>query len=168
MASDHGIAEDAPFTTDSVPARSMTPVPNAAEPATADGERNLVFPNLVREDGDIVGLVAYSIYKQNKLDWLQAFERVKGRAPEPAEQSAYIIGESTPRRLATYRHLADATLMGQGPDTGAEHGAGRSRFGSLRAAGAASWMGPSLIAYAVLAIIVLVGFYLAFHFTGRP
>src|SRR3954468_14307437 len=34
-----------------------------------DGDRNPVFTNLVKADNDIVGLVAYSIYKQNKLDW---------------------------------------------------------------------------------------------------
>ena len=46
----------------------------------------------------IAGLVAYSIYKQNKLDWLAAFETAKGRAPNDAELASYIIGEGTPRR----------------------------------------------------------------------
>jgi hypothetical protein len=82
----------------------------------AESERNTVFTSLVSGDNDIVGLVAYSIYKQNKHDWLIAFSRSRGREPNDDEMHAYIIGESTPRRLATYRHLAESTLAGHGPD----------------------------------------------------
>lgn len=84
-------------------------------PGDADGERNEVFTSLVTGDTDIVGLVAYSIYKQNKHDWLVAFNKHKSREPYEDELLAYIIGESTPRRLSTYRHLAEATLDGRGP-----------------------------------------------------
>jgi len=86
----------------------------ASEPA--DGERNTIFDNLVRVEGEVAGLVAYSIYKQNKRAWLQDFIKATGRPPNEAESRAYIIGESTERRLATYRHLAAATLAGQGPE----------------------------------------------------
>src|SRR5947209_353481 len=78
---------------------------NGKQAVTPDEERNAVFESLVTGDQDIVGLVAYSIYKQNKHDWLVAFERTKARAPTDGESSAYILGESTPRRLAIYRHL---------------------------------------------------------------
>ena len=85
-------------------------------------DRNEVFGNLVQGDSDIVGLVAYSIYKQNKHDWLIAFNRAKNRDPDDNENASYIVGESTPRRLATYRHLAEATLDGRGPTTPAGPG----------------------------------------------
>ena len=84
--------------------------------ASRESERNDVFAKLVTGDNDIIGLVAYSIYKQNKFDWLQAFNRAKGREPTEDELNAYIVGEGTARRLATYRHLAHATLEGRGPD----------------------------------------------------
>ena len=73
-----------------------------------EGEQNPVFSNLVTGDADIVGLVAYSIYKQNKHDWLVAFHRAKGRDPQDSELAAYIIGESTPRRLTT-NHAIDTS-----------------------------------------------------------
>ena len=96
---------------------SGAPEPVLAESLNEpENDRNPVFEQLVAGDVDIVGLVAYSIYKQNKRDWLIAFRRVKNRAPTEDEASAYIIGESTPRRLATFRHLAQATLDGRGPD----------------------------------------------------
>ena len=81
-----------------------------------DGERNTIFDSLVKVEGEVAGLVAYSIYKQNKRAWLQDFIKATGRPPSEAESRAYIIGESTERRLATYRHLAAATLAGQGPE----------------------------------------------------
>jgi hypothetical protein len=92
----------------------------AREPVEIDGtegERNTIFDNLVKVEGEVAGLVAYSIYKQNKRAWLQDFIKATGRPPSDAESRAYIIGESTERRLATYRHLAAATLAGQGPET---------------------------------------------------
>jgi len=82
----------------------------AAEP----GERRSVFESLVTSDSDVVGLVAYSIYKQNKHDFLVSYGREFGRGPSEIELAAYTLGESTPRRLATYRHLAEATLDGRG------------------------------------------------------
>jgi len=124
----------------------------------SETERNAVFDQLVREDGDIVGLVAYSIYKQNKVDWLNAFEKATGRAPNAAEVNAYIIGESTPRRLGTYRHLAGATLSGNGPDADGDvpytgvKSAGREAHGS--------WLVSSVISYAVLAAAILVGIWI--------
>ena len=81
----------------------------------AETERVAVFNNLVTADDDIVGLVAYSIYKQHENDWLNAFRKAKSREPNEAETSAFIVGEGTARRLATYRHLAEATLAGRGP-----------------------------------------------------
>ena len=108
------IGRDAP----KLPETSAYDIKNGAPAARPDDgdERNAVFESLVTADGDIVGLVAYSIYKQNKHDWLIAFEKLKSRPPNDGEQSAYIVGESTPRRLAIYRHLAEATLDGRGPD----------------------------------------------------
>lgn len=91
--------------------------PVGPDPAIVDpAEHTIVFTSLVTGDGDIVGLVAYSIYKQNKYDWLDAYSRLEGRMPEPAEVHSYLLGESTARRLATYRHLAQAVLDGRGPD----------------------------------------------------
>jgi len=55
-------------------------------------ERASVFGSLITEDNDIVGLVAYSIYKQNKHDFLVAFARARGREPNDAEFSAYTRG----------------------------------------------------------------------------
>jgi hypothetical protein len=143
----------------------------ADQAAKADAERNAVFSNLVQEDGDIVGLVAYSIYKQNKVDWLHAFAKATGRGPTDQELSAYIIGESTPRRLATYRHLAGATLTGNGPEAAAADGAWLSNLAGLRSGAqnkqGAGWLVPSLVSYAILAAAILIGVWLVARY-GLP
>jgi len=125
--------------------------------ADADGERNTIFDSLVRVEGEVAGLVAYSIYKQNKRAWLQDFIRITGRPPNEAESRAYIIGESTERRLATYRHLATATLAGQGPDAPAS-AARQNRPGPGRStAFYAVWAIVLIAAVGVLAYALHVG-----------
>jgi hypothetical protein len=89
---------------------------HGASGEVAEAERNPIFDSLVKVEGEVSGLVAYSIYKQNKRAWLNDFQRIVGRPPSEAETRAYIIGESTQRRLSTYRHLAQATLAGEGPE----------------------------------------------------
>lgn len=140
-----------------------------------EANRNPVFNSLVSGDEDVAGLVAYSIYKQNKLDWLVAFNKAKGREPNDSELTAYIIGESTPRRLATYRHLAHATLEGRGP-TPESAGTGtfkqRSYAIATRAvsisAGATNPAKWGLIGGIGLAVIAVIGIYLASRLNIQP
>jgi hypothetical protein len=134
-----------------------------------DGDRNPVFSHLVAGDNDIVGLVAYSIYKQNKLDWLLAFHRATGRGPTEQENTAYIIGEATPRRLATYRHLAESTLAGSGPDVPSAGKSGdRSSYSYRGKYGAAAPQRPmTIVIYAILAIVVILAIIAAVKFLPR-
>lgn len=152
-------------------AKSHLPVaePFQALSTVAPNDRTGVFGQLVTDDSDIAGLVAYSIYKQNKLDWLTAFEAQKGRAPNADELASYIIGEGTPRRIATYRHLAEATLTGNGPAVGGTSGQGARGGVNFRRPGTIGDKGAlttTLIAtYALIAILFLIGFLLAAHYT---
>ena len=150
------------------PASAQAVAPYAGPMSAADDkDRSGVFERLVTRDGDIAGLVAYSIYKQHKLDWLRAFEAAHGRSPNEAELGSYIIGEGTPRRLATYRHLAEATLSGQGPDVDGANGASPRGAISRRPGQArASAFSPGLIVlYLLIAALIVGGFLLAMRFT---
>src|SRR5450631_3143142 len=119
-------------------------------PSAADADRNPIFDALVSREGEIAGLVAYSIYKQNKRAWLQDFIKATGRPPTDAESRAYIIGESTERRLATYRHLAEATLAGEGPDAPVSGGRAMRRQSGRSASFFAIWAIVLVVAVAVL------------------
>jgi hypothetical protein len=79
------------------------------------------------------------------------FIKATGRPPSDAESRSYIIGESTERRLAIYRHLAQATLSGEGPTTP----------GSRTAPRAAFEMTPLLWGAAIVAMLVIIA--LAVH-----
>jgi hypothetical protein len=82
-----------------------------SSPATAPPvPRNPVFDDLVTAEDDICGLLAYALFEQNKRDWLASHTDVRGREPTPEEFDAYIIGERIPRRLDTYRRLAQDML----------------------------------------------------------
>jgi hypothetical protein len=72
--------------------------------------RNPMFDRLVEREEDTVGLLAYALYKQTKRDWLIAFDETHARAPTDAESRAFITGEQLPRRLQTYRQLAQQQL----------------------------------------------------------
>jgi hypothetical protein len=79
--------------------------------------RSRMFDALVANDDDLIGLVAYALYKQSKRDWLKAFEEEKERSPTSEEIQSYIIGECTARRIETYRRLGADALVRLRPQT---------------------------------------------------
>ncbi|MDQ0391667.1 hypothetical protein [Labrys monachus] len=91
---------------------SEAPKQQASAIDGVEGVRDTVFDRLVREEEDIIGLLAFSLSMQNKRDWLAAFHQEVGRDPNSAELAAYDIGERIERRLATYRKLAENALSG--------------------------------------------------------
>ncbi|HLW91644.1 MAG TPA: hypothetical protein VKS78_10125 [Roseiarcus sp.] len=135
----------------------IDPVANGRDAAAeaVEAERNPIFDSLVKVEGEVSGLVAYSIYKQNKRAWLNDFQKIVGRPPSEAETRAYIIGESTDRRLATYRHLAQATLAGQGP----EGPIGAKKAGGL--SGRSAWF---YVVWAVVLVAAVAVLGYALHF----
>jgi hypothetical protein len=88
----------------------ITDPPALGMTAAEDRNLNPVFELLVQGESDLVGLLAYGLYKQNKRDWLIAHKARDGREPTQAETDAFILGERIPRRIATYRRLAEDML----------------------------------------------------------
>lgn len=92
---------------------SVSDTPSTLDPIEGvAASRDSIFDKLVATEADIVGLLAYSLSKQNKRDWLAAFKAAKGREPNNEELDAYDIGEMIERRLTTYRKLAESALSG--------------------------------------------------------
>ncbi len=81
-----------------------------AEEMPDDGAPSPMFDRLVADDRDVAGLVAYSLYKLSKREWMKSFRDKHRRMPTPEEIEAYIVGEATPRRVTTYRRLAEDSL----------------------------------------------------------
>ncbi len=99
--------------------RVDTPPMSVSDSLPAEARRNPLFELLVKDESDVTGLLAYSLYKQNKRDWLIAFLATHGRDPDGHETAAFILAERLPRRIATYRRLAEDLLRrgdGQRPE----------------------------------------------------
>ena len=163
----------------------------AERAAAAIDARNPIFDTLVRDEADLEGLLAYALYKQNKRDWLIAFERSNSRPPDERELASYILGERTPRRIDTYRRLAAEALAGQsggaarkvvaarvdnGPArpieppaaTTAPHPTMRIADGGTRPAPqpASPGRSSSLVTLASIVVVAIVAAYLVYRFGG--
>jgi hypothetical protein len=150
-----GVESEATGTGASAPLPRATGLPAHPE-LEGEVERNPIFDALVGTDeGDVAGLVAYSIYKQNKRAWLDDFVKTTGRAPSDAEARSYIIGESTERRIATYRRLAASTLAGDTPTRSNR----RANAQISRTAAGALWALAIIVALAVVGLAIHSGYF---------
>lgn len=66
---------------------------------------SFIYNELVEDSKDFVGLVAYSIYKQDKIVYVRNFEKVHGRVPEPYELEDFHIQAKI--HLERYKEIAE-------------------------------------------------------------
>lgn len=67
---------------------------------------NFIFDKLVLDNDDFVGMVAYSIYKQQKIEWLNNFKKENGRTATDAELESFIQFSNLASQLESYRDQA--------------------------------------------------------------
>ena len=155
MEPTNGVESEATGTGAGAPLPRATSLPARPE-LEGEVERNPIFDALVGPDGeDVAGRVAYSIYKQNKREWLDDFVKTTGRAPSEAETRSYIIGESTERRISTYRRLAASALAGDAPS----RSAGRRNAPLPRTATGALWALAIIVALGVVGLAIHAGYF---------
>lgn len=63
----------------------------ADAPAATFGHAN-IYPQLVLDDNDLVGLVAYGLYKRRKRAWISAFYEQHQKYPTPQECDGFSFG----------------------------------------------------------------------------
>lgn len=78
-----------------------------------DRSRDQAFTAFVSSDADLIGLVAFALHERQFAEWRAEMARVCGRAPTEDEIVAHRLGETTPRRIAAYRFLAQESLEGR-------------------------------------------------------
>lgn len=78
-----------------------------------DRSRDQAFSAFVSGDADLVGLVAFALHERQFAEWRAEMVRVCGRSPTQDEIVAHRLGETTPRRIAAYRFLAQESLEGR-------------------------------------------------------
>ncbi|MCM1491081.1 MAG: hypothetical protein NC095_09695 [Muribaculum sp.] len=73
-------------------------------------ESNFIYSKLVRDDDDIIGMVAYGIYKKHKIEFIESVKKEHNREPNLEEWHAFSISTNTDSQLDKYVSQADATL----------------------------------------------------------
>jgi len=76
--------------------------------AATTGHAN-VYPQLVLDDNDLVGLVAYGLYKRRKRAWIDAFHDQHQKYPTPQECDGFSFGYRTDA-LAALRKEAEGAM----------------------------------------------------------
>lgn len=83
--------------------------PGEASPGAAAPRYNEIYEKLVDSEGeDLPGLIAYSLYKQSKREWLIDHEKQHDRRPDQAEEAIF-VSAFTANELRRLRD--DATNM---------------------------------------------------------
>lgn len=67
---------------------------------------NYIFSKLVESDNDLVGLVAYGIYKKHKIEFLLGFKEKHRREPDENECEVFFLTSTTETQLAKYKYEA--------------------------------------------------------------
>ncbi|MEE1203584.1 MAG: hypothetical protein UHN59_04705 [Bacteroidales bacterium] len=73
----------------------------------ANSNHNFFFSQIVEDDDDFVGYVAYTIYKKNKIEYIEQFKKDNSRHPTDTELLNWQHGECTEGKMKNYRSLAE-------------------------------------------------------------
>lgn len=67
---------------------------------------NYIYSQLVESENDLVGLVAYGIYKRHKIEFLLGFKNKHNREPNESECEVFFLTSTTETQIAKYKYEA--------------------------------------------------------------
>jgi hypothetical protein len=89
-----------------VSGREQVPYPQSDPPR----QYSEIYEKLVKnDDQDLVGMVAYALYKQSKREWLMQYEQSHGATPSPEEERVF-VSAYTRHELDRLREQAKSML----------------------------------------------------------
>lgn len=74
-----------------------------------DKQYNFVYDHLVDSEDDIHGIISYSVYKRQKIEFIKSFEKQQGRLPEEDDMRPFVELSTSPSQLEFYR--SEATVL---------------------------------------------------------
>ena len=87
-------------------------------------EYNFIYSKLVQSESDMIGHIAYSLYKQEKVSWIEDHKKAcGGKEPTETEFKRYHEACCSGQRINNYRIMANSILqefMGGSTDVVAE------------------------------------------------
>ena len=85
--------------------------PPSNQPAPSLGPvLHRTYSSLVQGDVDLIGHIAYALYKRDKLKFCDQYEKAAGRQPTREELDVFIRGCNLDTRLSGYRSEAEVLL----------------------------------------------------------
>lgn len=135
--------------------------------------RNRIYDHLVEGEDDVIGLITYSLYKQDKRDWLVSWMAQHGTEPTADQTEAFINAQMTAAQRERYRNAARQVLDAyasvavdlERPVIVREAVAGRVEAAAIKVERSGSWWrqissavigGVASVAIIVLVIVILV------------
>lgn len=74
------------------------------------GRYNVIYDKLVSAEDDVLGLIAYSIYKKHKIEYITKIKENEHREPTDDEFNSFYAASTTESQLAKYRSQAETML----------------------------------------------------------
>lgn len=71
---------------------------------------NHIFSKLVDDETDLIGLVAYGVYKNNKIEYLENFKKKNQREPSEDEIEQFNENSCSESSLRNYIRIAEANI----------------------------------------------------------
>lgn len=71
---------------------------------------NFIYSKLVSANDDLVGLIAYGIYKKHKIEFIEKMKSDTGHDPTEAECQAFYSTSTTDSQLKNYRIQAETMI----------------------------------------------------------
>lgn len=84
-------------------------VPDASK---SQGDYNFIYTKLVKNETDIIGVVAYSVYKRQKIEYIEAIRCKHERRPDEQELASFHELTNSPTQLDSYRQQAIVLARG--------------------------------------------------------
>ncbi len=70
------------------------------------GEYSFIYTTLVKDERDIIGIIAYELYKRQKIEFIKNFEVKYGNAPTDEELKNFHDISNSQSQLESYRSRA--------------------------------------------------------------
>ncbi|MBF1444151.1 MAG: hypothetical protein HXN53_00115 [Prevotella nigrescens] len=71
---------------------------------------NYIYEKLVTANDDVLGLIAYGIYKQHKIEFITKIKEEQHRDPTEEECNSFFTASTTESQLTNYRSQAETLL----------------------------------------------------------
>lgn len=132
------------------------------------GRYNHIYKSLVADETDILGKLAYSLYKRQKIEYIQAFKNEHGADPDDADLTAFHKISNNPSQLDVYRNqaarLAEAFLENSLADEAKELEElyAAKAYNEARSFRQGFWVGVSQSVIGSACFILLLGFLVFF------